>query len=543
MLKIGFYINFCYNVYIEEIVMKFNDLKNKLKILFFDEEVKKMLFYGLVNRSFYDFLSDLNFDDVESFLNLVYQKELDIIEKLKNEKDEFSKYEFSIELEHYFALIELFTEKSVFSNNLIVDFKNAFGKKYLSVFESIDNNEIIDIDPILLHNYSIIKSWQDKQNQLGRLVIEDLLSDVNYFYQDEKEYLFFKLREKKILDMDILSNFFDVLDKKDILSLVGGKCYGLIKLYKYGINIPLTYAVLTDTNLTLEDIDFLDKDIKYSVRSSATIEDGDKYSFAGMFDTFLNVSYEEIIDKVKLVKDSVNSQHVKKYIDENNLCNANMAIVIQEFADVSFSGIWIGINENEGVLEYINDIGEKLVSGSVSANRIKIKKGDSYFVDSVNIGEVFVNIQNMFHEICDLEWCIIDNKLFLLQYRAVTKGIDLFVCDEKVSLNSDEVRGLGVSSGEIEGNISYLESIDDFAHLEKNTILLTTKTDVSWMRVLNNVKGLITYKGSLLCHAAIIAREMGIACVTDLSKEDYERLKSVNKVRINGSSGVIKIIE
>lgn len=62
------------------------------------------------------------------------------------------------------------------------------------------------------------------------------------------------------------------------------------------------------------------------------------------------------------------------------------------------------------------------------------------------------------------------------------------------------------------------------------------------MGILNNVRGLITFKGSLLCHAAIIARELGIPCVTDLSKKDYDKLKSAQVVKMNGKTGIIDII-
>lgn len=522
--------------------MKFNDLKEKLEKLFFKDDVKKMLLYSLIDKDFYDFLSNLVIEEIDSMLEIIYKEELKIIDSIKEEKEEFFKYELSIKLENYFSLIEFITEKSVFSKNLIDDFKSEFGEDYLKFIEKIDNGDTINISSSLIDRYLLIKKWQDKHNNLGRLVIEDLLSDVNYFYEDLNSYIFFKLREKKVLDMSFLLNLYSILSKESLLLLIGGKCYGLVKLYSIGINIPLTYVCLTDTNVILDDIDFLDKSVRYSVRSSATIEDGDKYSFAGMFNTYLDVKYDDLIKRIKEVKESVNSIQVKKYMEDNNLNNANMAVVIQEFNNVDYSGIWFGINENEGIYEYINDIGEKLVSGSTSADRVKYKKGDNYFLDNINIGEVFVKIQNIFHEICDLEWCIINNELFLLQYRAITKNVDIFINDEETLVDDGDIKGLGVSPGEIEGKIYYLEEIDDNIKLESNSILLTTKTDVSWMGILNNVKGLITYKGSLLCHAAIIAREIGISCITDLSKEDYLKLQQANIVRMNGKTGVIKII-
>lgn len=521
--------------------MEFNNLKRKLGKLFFIDNINKILLYGLINNDFYDFLSSLDIMNISSILYKVYEKELELIEKLKKEFDEFRKYELIIELENYFSLIELITEKSVFSNNLIIELKKEFGEDYLKIIEKIDNNEEVSINVSLLNDYLLIKEWQDKQNSLGRLVISNLISNVKYFYKDEKDYVFYKLREKKILDMDILSNLFLLLDRDEMLSLIGGKCYGLVKLYINKIPIPLTYCVLTNTNVSLGDIEFLDKNMKYSVRSSATIEDGNNHSFAGMFDTFLDVKYKDLLDKIDKVKESVNSIRVKKYMNDNFFNNTNMAVVIQKFIKVDYSGVWFGIKENEGIYEYIDDIGEKLVSGSTSAFRIRFKEGDKYFLDNINIGEVFIKIQNIFHEVCDLEWCIISGQLFVLQYRAVTINIDVYD-DKQLVLSKNSIKGLGVSSGEIEGNIYYLETFNDSIKLKENTILLTTKTDVSWMGILNNVKGLITFKGSLLCHAAIIARELRMPCITDLSKEDYQKLKNAKVVKMNGKTGIIDII-
>lgn len=521
--------------------MEFNNLKKKLEKLFFRDNVKKILLYSLINNSFYDFLSSLDIINISSILDKIYKKELELIGELKKENDEFKKYELALELENYFLLIELITEKSVFSNNLIIDFKREFGEDYLKVIEEIDNNQVVIVKESLLNNYLLIKEWQDRQNSLGRLVISNLMNDVKYFYKDEKDYIFYKLREKKILDMDILSNLFHLLDRNEMLSLIGGKCYGLVKLYINKIPIPITYSVLTNTNISLEDIEFLDKDMKYSVRSSATIEDGDNRSFAGMFETFLDVKYEDLLDKIDRVKESVNSIQVKTYMNENGLSNTNMAVVIQKFVKVDYSGVWFGINEKEGIYEYIDDIGEKLVSGSTSAFRVRFKESDKYFLDNINIGETFIKIQNIFHGVCDLEWCIINGQLYVLQYRAITKSIDLFD-DEEVMVNENSIKGLGVSSGEMEGNIYYFEKFDDSVQLKENSILLTNKTDVSWMGILNNVRGLITFKGSLLCHAAIIARELGIPCVTDLSKKDYDKLKSAQVVKMNGKTGIIDII-
>lgn len=58
---------------------------------------------------------------------------------------------------------------------------------------------------------------------------------------------------------------------------------------------------------------------------------------------------------------------------------------------------------------------------------------------------------------------------------------------------------------------------------------------------LGKVGGLVTEKGSLLCHAAIIARELNVPCITKINSLDFEKLKSATEVKINGEEGTIEI--
>ena len=75
----------------------------------------------------------------------------------------------------------------------------------------------------------------------------------------------------------------------------------------------------------------------------------------------------------------------------------------------------------------------------------------------------------------------------------------------------------------------------------EGSILLAEKTDVRWMNILEKVGGLVTQKGSLLCHAAIIARELNVPCITKINSLDFEKLKSATEVKINGEEGTIEI--
>ena len=514
-------------------------LRKKINDIFYDNDSKNIFLYVLINKEFEEVLSSLLNDDVTTFLHTLTKEDELIIEKIKQENDSFKKYELVVFLEFTFGLIETITEKSRFSDKIAQEFKNRYGSNYLDVLKDIDQKKK-DNDE-LINKYLLIKEWQDKQNKLGHEVIGPLLDNVEYFFDNVNNYIFFKLREKKIWDMSLVSYLLDLLTKEQLLSLVGGKAYGLAKLYKYHLVIPNTYVIPTEVVMESEDWNYFDDDKRYAVRSSATIEDGEKHSFAGMFESYLDVNKDELDDKFTLVKKSIESKRVKCYLEDNNLGNLEMAVIIQEFKKVDYAGVWFGTTLDAGIYEYIADIGEKLVSGEVQATRIQFHDGDDIRLDNINIGQYFIKVQHILGEICDLEWCIIDRNLILLQYRSVTRKVNIKTESKKKERNT--ILALGVAPGEVTGNVCYLSTYQKHNEFKEGDILITNKTDVMWISEIKKAKALVTKTGSLLCHAAIIARELGIPCVTDIDDEDFTKISKAKTIYLNGSTGEIKIIK
>ncbi len=79
--------------------------------------------------------------------------------------------------------------------------------------------------------------------------------------------------------------------------------------------------------------------------------------------------------------------------------------------EVCSSGVWFGTGINKGIYEYVNDVGEKLVSGELTSTAVEFKENDNTLLEGINIGKTFINIQKSLGNICDLEWAIIDNEL------------------------------------------------------------------------------------------------------------------------------------
>ena len=116
----------------------------------------------------------------------------------------------------------------------------------------------------------------------------------------------------------------------------------------------------------LENINFE----KSAIRSSANLEDGDKYSFAGMFETYLDIDKSEIIDKIILCLQSMYSKRTIKYMmmQDIDIKSLKMDIIIQKMVYPQYSGILFSSNPqgilNETVITIGKGLGELVVTAS-----------------------------------------------------------------------------------------------------------------------------------------------------------------------------------
>ena len=127
--------------------------------------------------------------------------------------------------------------------------------------------------------------------------------------------------------------------------------------------------------------------------------------------------------------------------------------------------------------------------------------------------------------------------------RVPTFPADLAQDPSRYAKVGDDLQGLGASPGQVEGEVLALEAPDQAL---KNVdlarkILVTRTTDPAWVFIMSQCSGLISEKGSLLSHTAIIGREMGIPTVVGVSQV-FSRLRSGDRVRIDGKSGAITVL-
>jgi pyruvate,water dikinase len=104
-----------------------------------------------------------------------------------------------------------------------------------------------------------------------------------------------------------------------------------------------------------------------------------------------------------------------------------------------------------------------------------------------------------------------------------------------------DLYGLPCCPGTIEGVVKVVKDPRDDMTLN-GEILVTSRTDPGWVPLYPSISGLLVERGSLLSHSAIVAREMGLPAIVGIDGLT-KKLKSGMKIRMDGKTGTIKILE
>ena len=350
---------------------------------------------------------------------------------------------------------------------------------------------------------------------------------------------------------------------KDVVEIFntdfGGKAYGLNKLNQLNVTVPKAFAInqefinkiLDGDNESIQELnDMLKKfqnNTKFAVRSSASNEDGTEKSFAGMYDSVLNVSadMESIINAIKKVNDSRISDRIQTYNNDTSKMN----IVLQEMVNSKMAGVCftnaIDFNGDEVIyIEYVEGLGEGLVSGKKTAKSLVVSLKDFTYRSEEDVHNWFDDLIKQLKtiteetkEALDIEWCIDDeNNAYFVQARPITKNI---LIRKKMS------DGAIASPGYCEGKVYKIDedAEDDeiearIANFPNGSVLVAKTTDTNYVPAMRKASGIITTEGSVLSHAAIVAREFGIPCITgfktafELFEDDKELILNTNENKL-----------
>lgn len=359
----------------------------------------------------------------------------------------------------------------------------------------------------------------------------------------------------------------EIINLDKIGSKGGGKAYGLCKLINAKIEVPIGFVVCDSLSFSDENIGDLnsklknfDKNLKFAVRSSASDEDGNFKSFAGIFETVLNVNnnIDDVVNAINKVNESANSFIAQNY--SNN--KVKMNIIIQQMINPKISGICFTSSvdtkgEKCALFEYVEGTGEKLVSGKSNSNRIIVGYNDGVLdYNHVILNGKLIDFDG-FNNVCnlvqqaitsykdnlDIEWCIDkDGKGYLLQARPITK--DVFI--EKNNSNNF-TNTIVASKGLVEAETYVINSNLDFKTVQKEIkdfpdgkILVCDYTETYYLPAMKKAKGIITNTGSALCHAAIVSRELDIPCIVGYDNAT-KLFPTGTRIKLDANNNVISI--
>ncbi len=124
-------------------------------------------------------------------------------------------------------------------------------------------------------------------------------------------------------------------------------------------------------------------------------------------------------------------------------------------------------------------------------------------------------------------------------YGIVYQG-NSFAQEKSLKEQPDGLKGIGCCKGVVSGKVKIVSKPEDAFDMDGD-ILVTTSTDPGWVTIFPSIKGILVERGSLLSHAAIVSREMGIPCIVGINGLT-SILKPGDYVEMDGGKGIVNII-
>lgn len=264
--------------------------------------------------------------------------------------------------------------------------------------------------------------------------------------------------------------------KENEIELVGGKALSLGRLIQANLPVPPGYVITTEAYRSLKSSSIsseFETDIlksfdelgaeRVAVRSSAIAEDSPDASWAGQFESYLNVDRDQLLESIKKCWQSASSELVEAYAESQSTSNEQLAIavVIQKMIDSDVSGVAFSVNpisknDDELMVEAIYGLGELLVQGMVTPDnyivaktnfeiiekQVKTKSTMLIYQDGENIeqrvpethrdescldnnqlielSKLIIKVEQYYDKPQDVEWALENNSFYLVQSRPIT---------------------------------------------------------------------------------------------------------------------------
>jgi len=366
----------------------------------------------------------------------------------------------------------------------------------------------------------------------------------------------------------------------------------LIKVLAEKIRTSISLGQLSPDLLTKILISFRDLQARtncpaFAVRSSGALEDGAKASYAGLYESFLNVKNEEdLIFGIKQVwissfSDRLIFERSSKHISQSQYA---IGVIVQELIDARASGVVSTIvlgNNYPGIQITANfGLGGSVVEGDLSPDSWVLHSKLNYILETLcgrkdkkiildpKIGVLKVpvpeqqqqsyclseaavkkialmarQVKDLYTEDVDIEFAFDhQDHLYVLQARPLvplkskTQVLDLIHHNTQEPIASGYYSVPGVCSG----NLVFISNWDELASgkikLTASDIVIAYVTTNTWSQYLGAIGGLITCDGSPSSHPILLCREKGVPCIVGMDEASFKKILQFQgqKVTLDG---------
>ena len=335
----------------------------------------------------------------------------------------------------------------------------------------------------------------------------------------------------------------------------------------------------------------------FAVRSSATAEDLPEASFAGQQETFLNIrGADHVLEAIRHVFASLYNDRAISYRVHQGFAHSEVALsaAVQQMvrSDLGAAGVLFTLDTESGFRDVVfitsaYGLGEMVVQGAVNPDEFYVHKPmlergkpaivrralgsklqkmvfggsaqagkSTRTVDvpeaeaqrfSLTDAEVLelarygVAIERHYGRPMDVEWAKDgqDGKLYVLQARPETVKSRTRDVEERFALKgSARVLATGRAIGHKigSGTVRVVPDASQMSRVKKGDVLVTDMTDPNWEPVMKLAAAIVTNRGGRTCHAAIIARELGIPAVVGCG-DATRHLKDAQPVTVSCAEG------
>ena len=384
------------------------------------------------------------------------------------------------------------------------------------------------------------------------------------------------------------------LDPSDVTELA--KCGKEIRSWIEAEPIPaeIEETICTYYHKLTKDIS---SEISFAIRSSATAEDLPDASFAGQQETFLNIrGADHVLAAIRQVYASLYNDRAISYRVHHGFDHGAVALsaAVQQMvrSDVGASGVMFTLDTESGFRDVVFitaswGLGEMVVQGAVNPDEFYVHKpmlaagrpavirrglgsklqkivfadgasaGRSTRVvdvpdeernrfslddaDVLELARYAVAIEKHYGRPMDIEWAKdgTDGKLYVLQARPETVRSRKQGSSERYTLKGSSkvlVSGRAIGHRIGTGKVRVVDNASQMSVVKKSDVLVTDMTDPNWEPVMKLASAIVTNRGGRTCHAAIIARELGIPAVVGCGNAT-ERLTDGRSVTVSCAEG------